>query len=54
MAHLVEVDELTSAYIRARADSTHQTPAQIIGALVRKEIRDAGGALRPSDARPAS
>ncbi|MDR2375385.1 MAG: hypothetical protein LBD96_02990 [Treponema sp.] len=38
MAHLVEVDDLTSAYIRAKADSTHQTPAQIIGHLVRKEI----------------
>jgi hypothetical protein len=38
MAHLVEVDNLTSAYIRAVADSTRQTPAQIIGALVRKEI----------------
>jgi hypothetical protein len=48
MAHLVEVDELTSAYIRAKADSTHQTPAQIIGNLVRKEIRDA------PEARPAS
>jgi hypothetical protein len=38
MAHLVEVDELSSAYIRAVADNTHQTPAQIIGALIRKEL----------------
>jgi hypothetical protein len=41
MAHLVEVDELTSAYIRAKVDSTRQTPAQIIGALVRKELASA-------------
>ncbi|MDR0654928.1 MAG: hypothetical protein LBG22_01315 [Treponema sp.] len=48
MAHLVEVDELSSAWIRAKVDNTHQTPAQIIGALVRKEIQDA------PEARPAS
>jgi hypothetical protein len=41
MSHLVEVDELTAAYIRARADATHQTSAQIIGALVRKELQTA-------------
>jgi hypothetical protein len=38
MAHLVEVDALTSAYIRAVADSTRQTPAQVIGALVREKV----------------
>jgi hypothetical protein len=38
MVHLVEVDALSSAYIRAKADSDHQTPAQIIGALIRKEL----------------
>ena len=48
MAHLVEVDELTAAWIRAKADSTHQTPAQIIGALVRREIRDAPEAVPAS------
>jgi hypothetical protein len=26
--HLVEVDDLTAAYIRAKADATHQTPAE--------------------------
>jgi hypothetical protein len=41
MAHLVEVDDLTAAYIRAKADATNQTPAQIIGALVRKELQTA-------------
>jgi hypothetical protein len=38
MAHLVEMDGLTSAYIRVKSDSTHQIPAQIIGALVRKKL----------------
>jgi hypothetical protein len=41
MSHMVEIDALTSAYIHAKADSTHQTPAQIIGFLVRKELQDA-------------
>jgi hypothetical protein len=41
MSRLVEVDDLTAAYIRAKADATHQTPAQIIGALVRKELQTA-------------
>jgi hypothetical protein len=39
MAHLIEVDNLTAAYLRARADAVHQTPAQIIGEMVRERIR---------------
>jgi hypothetical protein len=38
MAHLVEVDNLTVAWIRAKADASHQTPAQIIGELVRNAL----------------
>jgi hypothetical protein len=38
MSRLVEVDDFTAAYIRAKADTTHQTPAQIIGELVRERI----------------
>jgi hypothetical protein len=38
MSHLVEVDDLTAAYIRAKADATHQTSAQIIGEMVRERI----------------
>ncbi|MDR2798445.1 MAG: hypothetical protein LBB80_08875 [Treponema sp.] len=41
MSRLVEVDDLTAAYIRAEVDATHQSPAQIIGALVRKELHTA-------------
>ena len=38
MAHMVEVDGLTAAWLRAKADATHRTPAEIIAALVRKEL----------------
>jgi hypothetical protein len=38
MAHLVEVDHLTAAWLRSKADATHKTPAQIIGEMVRKEL----------------
>jgi hypothetical protein len=38
MAHLIEVDNLTAAYLRARADATHKTPTQIIGEMVREQI----------------
>ena len=38
MMHLVEVDDLTAAYLRARYDATHQTPMEIIGAIVREKI----------------
>jgi hypothetical protein len=38
MAHLVEVDNLTAAWLRARADISHQSTAEIIGELVRERI----------------
>ncbi|MDR0842637.1 MAG: hypothetical protein LBP68_04355 [Acidobacteriota bacterium] len=38
MAHLIEVDNFTASWLRARVDATHQTPAQILGALVREKI----------------
>jgi hypothetical protein len=38
MAHLVEVDNLTVTWLRAKADVSHQTPAQIIGELVRNAL----------------
>jgi len=38
MAHLVEIDNLTAAYLKARADVTHKTPAQIIGEMVREQM----------------
>jgi hypothetical protein len=38
MAHLIEVDNLSAAYLRARADASHKTPAEIIGELVREKI----------------
>ena len=41
MAHLVEVDELSAAWLRAQAEASHQSPAHIIGELVRKEIASA-------------
>ena len=38
MAHLIEVDTVTAAYLRARADATNKTPAQIIGEMVREQM----------------
>jgi hypothetical protein len=38
MAHLIEVDNLSAAYLRARADATNKTPAQIIGEMIRNQI----------------
>jgi hypothetical protein len=38
MAHLVEVDDLSAAYLRAKADAAHKTPAEIIGDMVRREM----------------
>jgi hypothetical protein len=38
MAHLFEVDNLSAAYLRSRADATHKTPTQIISELVREKI----------------
>jgi len=38
MAHLIEVDNVSAAYLRARADASHKTTTQIIGELVREKI----------------
>jgi hypothetical protein len=38
MAHFVEVDALTASFLHAKANATHQTPAEILGGLVRKEL----------------
>ena len=38
MAHLVEVDSLTAAWLRAKTDTSHQSTAEIIGELVREKI----------------
>jgi hypothetical protein len=32
------LDTVTANYIRTRAEATHQTAAQVIGAMVRREI----------------
>jgi hypothetical protein len=38
MAHLVEVDPLTAAWLRTMTVATHKTTAQIVGELVREKI----------------
>jgi hypothetical protein len=38
MAHLIEVDTVSVAYLRARADAANKTPTQIIGEMVRERI----------------
>jgi len=38
MAHLIEVDNVSATYLRACADATHKTPAQIISEMVRERI----------------
>ena len=38
MAHLIEVDNLSAAYLRAIAEATNKTPMQIIGEMVREQI----------------
>jgi hypothetical protein len=38
MAHLIEVDTVSAAYLRARADAAHKTPTQIIGEMVREQM----------------
>jgi hypothetical protein len=41
MAHMVEVDALTAAWLQVKADTTHRSTAEIIGELVRKECQPA-------------
>ena len=38
MAHLIEVDKVSAAYLRACADKTNKTPTEIIGEMVREKI----------------
>ncbi|MCL2380854.1 MAG: hypothetical protein FWC64_04595 [Treponema sp.] len=38
MAHLVELDNFSAAYLRACADAAHKTPTQIIGEMVRERV----------------
>jgi hypothetical protein len=35
---MVSLDPLAAAYLRAQADATHQTPSEVIGAMVREKI----------------
>ena len=41
MAHLVEIDNFSAAYLRARADADHKTPAEIISEMVQERIATA-------------
>jgi hypothetical protein len=38
MTHLIEVDNVSAAYLRARADASHKTITQIISELVQEKI----------------
>jgi hypothetical protein len=38
---MVPVDDFSAEYITAKALATHQTPEEIIAALIRKELADA-------------
>jgi hypothetical protein len=38
MAHLVEVDKLSAAWLKTKADVTQRSVTEIIGDLVRKEL----------------
>jgi hypothetical protein len=38
MAHLIEVDTVSAAYLRARAEAAHKTPTQIISEMVREQM----------------
>ncbi|MDR0656715.1 MAG: hypothetical protein LBG22_10410 [Treponema sp.] len=37
---LEALDSVAANYIRTKAEATHQTPAEIIGQLVRKELAE--------------
>jgi len=39
--YLVILDDLSARYVHSCADATHKTPTEIIGDLVRKELRAA-------------
>jgi hypothetical protein len=36
--HIIIVDDLSAAYLRARADASRKTPGEIIGDLIREKI----------------
>ncbi|GHT73612.1 hypothetical protein FACS1894124_2270 [Spirochaetia bacterium] len=38
---LMPVDDLSAAYIRSAAEAGHKTPMEIIGDLIRKELKAA-------------
>jgi hypothetical protein len=38
---LIPVDDLSAAYIHTAAEAEHKTPTQIIGELIRKELKAA-------------
>jgi hypothetical protein len=38
MAHLIEVDTVSAAYMRAQADAAHKNPADIINEMVQERI----------------
>jgi hypothetical protein len=40
--YLVILDDFSAGYVHSCADATHKTPTEIIGDLVRKELRAAG------------
>ncbi|GHU47227.1 hypothetical protein FACS1894200_02250 [Spirochaetia bacterium] len=40
-ARLLGCDELTMNYLITKAEAAHKTPAQIVGELVRKELKTA-------------
>jgi hypothetical protein len=40
-ARLMGFDSLTLSYLITKAEATHKTPAQIVGDLVRKELKAA-------------
>ena len=35
---IVILDRVSAAWLRAKADATHQTPSELIGAMVREKI----------------
>ncbi|GHV66536.1 hypothetical protein AGMMS49928_01450 [Spirochaetia bacterium] len=35
---IVILDRVSTAWLRAKADTTHQTPSELIGAMVREKI----------------
>ena len=46
--HIIVVDDLSADWLRIKAAAEHTTPEAIIGALVRREIRDAPEAVPAS------